>query len=71
MDFECELGENLKEWREEAGLSRRKLAKITGIHQNMLSRWEAGTNLPSIRGLITLANFYHISLDELVDRENK
>ena len=71
MDFAKKLGENLKDWREGAGLTQLKLAKITGIHQSMISRWEAGTNLPSIRDLIVLADFYHISLDELVDREQK
>ena len=34
----------------------------------MISRWEAGVNLPSIADLVTLADFYRITLDELIGR---
>ncbi len=70
MDFESQLGKNLREWREGAGLTQLKLSELTGINQSMFSRWESGENLPSIRDLITLADFYHISLDELVGRDS-
>lgn len=63
------LAKSLKYWREAANLTQMALSQKTGINQCMISRWEAGVNLPSIRDLITLADFYHISLDELVGRK--
>lgn len=62
-------GEALKEQRERLGLSQSALAnKINTSHQNV-SRWESGKILPSIDFCVKLADFYGISLDELVGRE--
>lgn len=69
MDNHVLLGKSLKYWREASNLTQNSLAHETGIHQCMISRWEAGINLPSIVDLITLADFYKITLDELVGRK--
>ncbi len=69
MNFHEKLAASLKYWRETANLTQLALSHKTGINQCMISRWEAGANLPSIRDLVTLADFYRISLDELVGRE--
>lgn len=62
-------GEALKEQRERLGLSQSALAnKINTSHQNV-SRWESGKILPSIDFCVKLADFYGVSLDELVGRE--
>lgn len=63
------LGEALREQRELVGLSQSALAKKTGIPQQTISAWENDTNIPSIEMCIKLADFYGISLDELVGRE--
>lgn len=68
MNFKQKLGASLREWRKEAELTQRELADKTGLFQGPISRWEAGINLPSIRDLVELADFYHITLDELIDR---
>ena len=65
MDY----GKHFKEWRMEKNLSQRELAKATGISQQALSCWEADRRTPNMDDCITLANFYGISLDELVGRE--
>lgn len=59
----------LKDIREEKGISQSELAKLTGIKQQNISRWEAGTTLPNIDFCVQLADFYGISLDELVGRD--
>ncbi|MBR6703109.1 MAG: helix-turn-helix transcriptional regulator [Clostridia bacterium] len=59
----------LKEFREEKGISQSELAKLTGIKQQNISRWESGTTLPNIDFCVQLADFYGISLDELVGRD--
>ncbi|MCI8612720.1 MAG: helix-turn-helix transcriptional regulator [Clostridia bacterium] len=61
-------GEALKSQREAAGYTQRQLAKATGIGQQNISRWENGEVLPNIAFCVKLADFYGISLDELVGR---
>lgn len=63
------IGEALKYQREINGFSQNALSKATGISQPKLSYYESNKHLPLIDDCITLANFYGISLDELVGRE--
>ncbi len=62
-------GENLKYQRELHKLSQEELAKQTNIKQANISRWEAGNVIPNIDFCVKLADFYEISLDELIGRE--
>lgn len=61
-------GENLKIQRKQYGISQLELAKRTGISQQNINRWEKGTVIPNIDFCVKLADFYGISLDELVGR---
>ena len=61
-------GEALRYHREAAGLSQSELAKRTNISQENISRWEAIKVFPNIDFCVKLAEFYEISLDELVGR---
>ncbi len=61
-------GEALKYQREQRGLSQLKLAQETGLKQQMISWWEAGKGLPNIDFCVKLADYYGISLDELIGR---
>lgn len=62
-------GEALKHQRELSGLSQNKLAKLTGISQQMLSHWEANKGVPGVDFCEILADFYEISIDELIGRK--
>ena len=66
--MEIKIGKSLKQARENENLSQRKLAQETGINQQSISRWESGQRLPNILDLIKLANYYKISIDELIGR---
>lgn len=61
-------GDALRYAREEKGLSQSQLAEKTGISHQNISRWESGKILPSIDFCVKLADFYGITLDELVGR---
>lgn len=61
--------EALKYHRETKGYSQSSLAKATGLKQQMISWWEAGKGLPNIEFCVKLADFYGITLDELVGRD--
>ena len=62
-------GQIFKEYRLEKNLSQRDLAKLTGISQQAISFWEHNKRTPNMDDCILLADFYQISLDELVGRE--
>lgn len=64
MDY----GEIFKYYRQEKNLSQRDLSKETGISQQAISFWEQNKRTPNMDDCITLANFYGITLDELVGR---
>ncbi|MBE7068428.1 MAG: helix-turn-helix transcriptional regulator [Clostridiales bacterium] len=65
------IGKALKEQRLLQGLTQVELSKQTEIPQSTISAWEKGVNVPNVMDCIQLADFYGISLDELVGREVK
>ena len=60
------IGNSLKEHRQVCGYTQSELAKQTGIKQQNISRWESNIHNPDIVDCIKLANFYGITLDELL-----
>ena len=62
------IQEAIKEQRKAHGLTQVELARETGIPQSTLSAWEKGINILNVEDCIKLADFYGITLDELVGR---
>ena len=62
-------GKELKYHRIVKNKSLRDVEKDTGISDTNLSRWENGKVLPNIDFCVILANYYEISLDELIGRD--
>ena len=58
----------LKEIREQHGLKQDNVAEYLKISRPAYSRYETGERNPSIETLIKIADFYKISLDNLVGR---
>lgn len=63
------IAEALKQNREERGLNPHELALALGINHQNIYRWESGKFLPGIEMCVRLADFYGITLDELIGRE--
>lgn len=61
-------GEALKYQREKLNISQSELSKKIGTSHQNVSRWEKGEVLPNIDFCVKLAEFYGITLDELVGR---
>ncbi len=59
----------LRELREEKGLSQRQLSTLTGISQANLSRWESGTIIPNVLDCWKLAEFFDVTIDYLIGKE--
>ena len=64
------FAERLKELRIEKALSLKQLSKNVGIGIASLSRWE--NNISDIHGeqLVLLANYFNVSTDYLLGRED-
>ena len=60
---------NLKEIRERLGLTQTEVAKSLNISRSTYTNYECGHCDPNISTLIKLADFFNISIDELVERE--
>lgn len=60
---------NLKNLRQELGLKRSELAKALGIHQSTLANYENETRQAPYEILILLADYFHVSTDELLGRD--
>ena len=64
-------GDELKFHRIKANLSQRDLANLIHTSQQNISRWESNEVEPSISFCVMLADYYGITLDELIGREVK
>lgn len=62
-------GNELKARRKEHGFTQKQVAKATGIVQPNLSAWENNLYSPNIDFCVKLADFYGITLDELIGRD--
>ena len=61
-----QLGDRLRNAREERDLKQTDVARQTGISNKVLSSYERNISLPTIDNLILLCNCYQISSDELL-----
>jgi len=59
---------NLRKLRKEAGLTQIALQMKTGIEQALLSKFENGERVPPTETLITLADYFDVSMDYIMCR---
>ena len=64
------MNNRLKELRKSAGLPQISLQMKTGIEQALLSKFENGERTPPTETLMTLADFYNVSMDYIMGRTN-
>ena len=62
-------GSEIKNMRLVHGLSQMQLEKATGIPQETLSWIENDKGIPNIQQCVILADYYGITLDELIGRD--
>lgn len=65
------IGAFLKELRKEKQLTQEQLAEILGVTNRSISRWENGVNMPDFDLVIEIANYYDVSIEEILDGERK
>ncbi len=64
------IGERIKELRIDGGLSQAQLAKMIGVSQKAIDYWERGVNEPKASYVLALSNFFEVSCDYLLGKEN-
>ena len=65
------IGAFLKALRKEKELTQEQLAEQLKVSGRTVSRWETGSNMPDIGMLIDIADFYDVSIPELINGERK
>lgn len=65
------VGQRLKRVREQAGVSRFELAKLTDIPPGSIRNWEQGIRMPRLDVAAKIAVALNVSLDELAGISGK
>lgn len=69
IDAKVIVAENLAELRKARGLTQAQLAEKFNYSDKAVCRWEKGDTLPDINILCALADFYGVTMNDLVDPE--
>lgn len=64
------FAKNLKHYRIKSGLTQKQLAEKIGYTEKSVSKWENGSALPTMEMVLTLADLFCLSLDELIFENN-
>lgn len=68
---QMKIGNFLKELRKEKGITQAQLAETLNVSARTVSRWETGSNMPDISILVDIADYYDISIPEIINGERK
>jgi transcriptional regulator with XRE-family HTH domain len=73
--MQIKIGEKIKELRARDGRTQNDLATAVGVSCQAVSRWEANGGYPDMEIIPAIANYFHVTIDELYgyhgDREEK
>ena len=65
------LSEKLYTLRRKSGLSQEQLAEQLNVSRQAISKWEAGQSIPESDKLLSISNYFHVSLDYLMKEETQ
>lgn len=65
------FSENLIKLRKERGMSQESLGEIADVSRQTVSKWELGETTPEMAKLMLLADYFKITVDELIGRDSK
>lgn len=65
------MGQNLRALRQTKDLTQEELAEAIGVSPQAISRWENDVALPDVARLPGMADFFDVTLDELVGRDSE
>jgi len=65
------LGQNIRKYRKEKGLTQEELAKKIGVIQSNVYRWERDIIIPSLSTIKKIAQILEVSIDGLLFTEKE
>ena len=65
------IGSFLKELRNEKGITQEQFAEVLNVSGRTVSRWETGANMPDISLLVEIADYFDVSIPEIINGERK
>lgn len=65
------LDEKLVRLRKEKGLTQLELAEAVKVSRQAVSKWESGGGMPSTENLMGLSELYGVSVDYLLNKEDR
>ncbi len=68
---QIKIGQFLKELRKEKNITQEALAEVLNVSGRTISRWETGNNMPDIGLLVELADYYEVTIPEIINGERK
>jgi len=63
------FSENIKKLRRSADITQDKLAEFIGVTPQTVSKWERAETYPDIETLPTIANYFGVTIDELLGND--
>lgn len=60
------IGNNIRKYREQSGLTQKQLAEILGLNNSRISNWEQGANNPPADMIAKLCETLNVSASELL-----
>lgn len=67
--MELMIGEKIKKYRREREMTQEALAQALQLSPQSVSKWECGDGYPDITLLPAIANFFEITVDELIGND--
>lgn len=64
------IGNKLKELRKKCGLTQKVFAELFGVSGGTVAMWETNRRQPDYDTLCKIADYFHVTTDYLLNREN-
>ena len=68
--MQVKIGETIKDLRKRDGRKQEDMAKALGITCQAVSRWESNKGYPDMEMIPAIANYFHVTIDELFGYDN-
>ena len=65
--MKIKIGSKIKDMRKQADITQERLAEYLGVSAQAVSRWEGEVCYPDMETLPAIADYFHVTLDELCD----
>ena len=64
------IGKTIAKLRAEKSVSQQQLAELLFVSRDLVSKWENGTRRPNYGTIETIARFFDVSVDTILNKED-